>query len=106
MGFDSDIALIPFSDFAGDLSHRLRHGGAVAVTGEKGGAVAFLCNKGGIINGIAVDKAFRRQGIGSRLLFKVCSYIEGDVFVCASEQNTDFYLKNGFELTDTAVIAR
>lgn len=106
MGTDSDIALAPFPDFAPDLSHRLRHGGAATVADERGAAMAFLCPAGGIINGIAVDKAYRGQGIGSRLLFKICSYIEGDVFVCTSDENKEFYIKNGFSLIEKAVIAR
>lgn len=105
-GCDSDIQLPPFEDFAPDLSHRLRHGAATCVADKTGAAVAFLCDKGGIINGIAVDGVCRRQGVGSRMLSMLCSCINGDTFVCANEENTEFYIKNGFKTTDTAVIAR
>ncbi len=106
MGADCDISLAPFSDFAPDLSHRLRHGSAATVADKKCVALAFLCDMGGIINGISVDKAYRRQGIGSKILSQICSYIEGDVFVCANNINTEFYIKNGFTVTDKVVIAR
>ena len=55
-GEDGDIELPVFDVFAPDLSHRLRHGGAVAELTEFGAAVAFTCEYGGIINGIAVKK--------------------------------------------------
>lgn len=105
-GNDSDIALPPFEDFAPDTSHRLRHGGAVAAVSPFGAGLAYVSDNGGIINGIAIEKDCRRQGFGNKILRELCSYIDGDIFVCASNQNTDFYIKNGFEIIDKAVIAR
>ena len=105
-GEDSDISLPPFEDFAPDLSHRLRHGSAAAVCEEFGTALAFCCPKGGIINGIAVDRDRRFMGLGSSLLNTLCDRIGRDVFVCATDKSAEFYIKNGFEMLDTAVIAR
>jgi hypothetical protein len=106
MGCDGDIALPPYADFAPDLSHRLRHGAAVAIAHQNSAATAFLCKRGGIISGISVSKDCRGQGLGSTTLNKLCSYIGGQVFVCANQQNKDFYIKNGFSVLEKAVIAR
>lgn len=105
-GKDGDISLPCFEDFAADVSHRLRHGGAVAVTEDFGGALAFCCESFGIINGIAVKKGLRGKGLGRKLLNDICCCLHGEVFVCATENTADFYIKNGFEKTDTAVLIR
>lgn len=106
LGSDSDISLPPFELFAPDLSHRLRHGSALAISDEFGAALAFRSPEGGIINGIAVEKARRFKGFGSRLLQDLLKGLNGDVLVCASEKNEHFYIKNGFILLGQAVIAR
>ena len=105
-GEDGDITLPPFEIFAPDISHRLRHGGAVAIVNEFGGALAFTCSFGCVINGIAVKKEQRGRGLGKKLLEDICGYTEGDAFVCTSGKNADFYTKNGFERYDTAVLIR
>lgn len=105
-GDDGEITLPDFEVFATDVSHRLRHGGAVATLEDSGAAVAFSCDFGGIINGIAVNKASRANGIGSRLLKDVCDYLDGDVFVCTNENTAKFYIKNGFTECDKAVLIR
>ncbi len=106
LGEDGDISLPDFNYFAPDVSHRLRHFGAVAIANEHGAALAFCCDYGGIINGIAVDKRLRGCGKGSTLLTKAVSAIGGDVFVCCSDNNKGFYINNGFIQNDEAVIAR
>lgn len=104
-GADGDIVLPSFEDFAADVSHRLRHGGGVALTSKQGAALAFVCKNGGIINGISVYRSSRGKGIGSKLLNNLCEFINNNVFVCCSDENTEFYIKNGFALIDKAVIA-
>ena len=105
-GTDGDIALPSFEDFAADVSHRLRHGGGVAILEVFGAALCFFCENFGIINGIAVKKDCRGRGNGSKLLKNICGYLDGDVFVCAKTDTAEFYIKNGFEVCDTAVIIR
>lgn len=105
-GDDGGIDLPSFEIFAPDFSHRLRHNAAAATAESYGAAIAFCCNNGGIINGIVVDKSKRGQGLGSMLLNKLLKNLCGDVFVCSGKENTEFYVKNGFELIGKAVIAR
>lgn len=106
LGEDEDINLPTFENFAPDLSHRLRHGAAALVHEEFGTALAFCSPKGGIINGIAVDKSFRKKGLGSVLLNSLLEKLNGDILVCATDKSTDFYIKNGFAPLGQAVIAR
>lgn len=106
LGVDADISLPPFEAFAPDLSHRLRHGSAVAVCEEFGAALAFCCPYGGLINGVAVEKSLRFNRLGSLLLNELLKVLNGDILVCADEKSTEFYIKNGFEKLGQAVIAR
>ncbi len=105
-GEDGDISLPAFEDFAADVSHRLRHGGAAALLKDFGAAVAFMGKYGAVINGIAVKKESRGKGLGSYLLNNICDYLNGEVFVCTNENAAEFYIKNGFEVCDTAVLVR
>ena len=106
LGSDGDIFLPEFEFFAADISHRLRHGGAVAVLEDFGAALAFKSDFGGIINGISVNKESRGQGFGGKLLKNICEYLGGDVFVCTNEKTAEFYIKNGFEPCGSAVLIR
>ncbi|MBE6781312.1 MAG: hypothetical protein E7540_01110 [Ruminococcaceae bacterium] len=105
-GEDGDIVLPSFDEFAPDVSHRLRHGGAAAIVNEKGSALAFLSPYGGIINGISVENEKRGKGFGSSLLFELCELIGQDIFVCSGKKALEFYIKNGFSFLNNAVIAR
>ncbi len=97
-GRDVDIHLPSFEVFAPDVSHRLRHGGAVAAVKEEGAALAFLYEGGAVMTGIALSPASRGKGLGKRLLQELLSHIDGDFFVAANDKNKEFYLKNGFTL--------
>ena len=103
-GLDGDITLPSFEAFAPDISHRLRHGGAVAVMNDFGAGLAFLGDGCAIISGIAVGAEHRAKGHGSAILDELTGHINGDLFVLANEQNTPFYIKNGFAPCGTAVI--
>lgn len=105
-GEDGQINLPDFEVFAPDLSHRLRHGYGVAILKNFGGAVAFLSEFGSVINGISVKKEERGRGLGSLLLCELLKYLQGDVLVCTDDKTARFYIKNGFEVCDTAVIIR
>lgn len=105
-GEDGDISLPSFDDFAADVSHRLRHGGGVAVLEEYGAALGFCSEAGGIINGISVKKEYRGQGFGAKMLNRLCAAIGGEIFVATSSNTAKFYIKNGFSAFGTAVIIR
>ena len=106
LGEDGDIDLPSFENFAADISHRLRHGAAIAALDDNSAALGFKCDKGAIVNGISVKRELRGRGLGGRILGELLSYSDGDILAAAEEKNTEFYIKNGFEIIDTAVIAR
>lgn len=103
LGTDGDVALPCFEDFCGDISHRLRHGGAVSIVKDYGAALSFLYAGGGVISGISVDKSYRERGMGSQLLGEICEATGGNIFACTDEKNKDFYIKNGFSYIGDAV---
>ncbi len=103
LGDDGDVSLPCFEDFCLDISHRLRHGGAVAIAKDYGAALSFIYNGGGIISGISVDKSYRKNGFGSKLLGAICKKTGGDIFACTDEKNKEFYIKNGFSHIGNAV---
>ena len=105
-GSDVDIHLPPFEVFAPDVSHRLRHGGAVAVTREYGAALAFLYDGGGVMSGIALSPEFRGKGLGKSLLRELLANIDGDFFVAANDVNKNFYLRNGFTLSGSVCFGK
>ncbi len=98
LGSDVDIHLPSFEVFAPDVSHRLRHGGAVSTVSEYGAALAFLFDGGAVMSGIALSPEYRGKGLGKTLLLSLLSAIDGDFFVAANDINKNFYLKNGFTL--------
>ena len=106
LGSDVDIHLPSFEVFAPDVSHRLRHLAARAVLSEFGGALAFTYEGGAVMSGIAVSPDYRGKGKGKELLCKLLSLCDGGFFVAANEENTKFYLRNGFELKDKVVFGR
>ena len=75
-GEDGDITLPAFESFATDVSHRLRHGGGVAILEDFGAALCFCSERFGIISGISVKKELRGKGLGSKLLKDICGYLE------------------------------
>lgn len=105
-GEDGDIFLPPFEDFATDVSHRLRHGGGVALLEEYGAALGFCSSLGGIVNGISVKKEIRGHGFGKKLLDRLCSAIGGEIYVATSDNTAKFYIKNGFSCFEDVVIVR
>ncbi len=103
LGSDGDVALPCFEDFLLDISHRLRHQGAVAIVKDYGAALSFLYEGGGIISGISVDKSYRSKGLGSKLLREICEVTGGNIFACTDEKNKEFYIKNGFSYIGNAL---
>ena len=106
LGSDVDIHLPTFEVFAPDVSHRLRHGGAVAVLKKEGAALAFLYEGGGVMTGIALSPASRGKGLGKVLLGELLSHVDGDFFVAANDTNKEFYLRCGFTLSGKVCFGR
>ncbi len=98
-GSDVDIHLPCFEVFAPDVSHRLRHGSAVAVVKNEGAALCFTYDGGAAMTGIALSPVSRGKGLGKTLLSELLSLTDGDFFVAANDINKQFYLRNGFELS-------
>lgn len=99
-GSDVDIHLPDFEVFAPDVSHRLRHNAARMVVKEYGAALAFTYFGGAVMSGIALSPEYRGKGFGKALLSELLSRCDGDFFVAANDENTKFYLRNGFDLSD------
>lgn len=100
-----------FEPFYLDLSHKLRHQGALALTvpgddGIKGcGVVSSVSQRGAILSALAVRREFRRQGLGTQLVRRIESYFPGKTLYVFREQNKnkEFYKGLGYTKTDTWV---
>jgi ribosomal protein S18 acetylase RimI-like enzyme len=59
----------------------------------------------GQINNVVVEKKYRGQGIGQKLLSKILESSDKVTYILRSDPDTiDFYKKLGFEKADSAVI--
>ena len=100
-----------FEPFYLDLSHKLRHNEALALTerGPEGlracAVVSSISQRGAILSALAVREGMRRQGLGSRLVRRAESYFPGKMLYVFREQhkNKEFYKGLGFTKTDTWV---
>ncbi len=103
-----------FEPFYLDLSHKLRHGAALALTENRGGTLAgcalvsSISRKAILLSALAVREQYRRHGIGSGLVRKVESLFPGKtVYVFRDkEKNRLFYKELGYAKTDTWVYSR
>ena len=84
-----------------DLSHRIRHGAAVAFCDENAALVfSHITDNSAIISGVSVLPKSRKNGIGSKLLSRsIASVSRRNVFACADFKTASFYIKNGFTIT-------
>lgn len=82
-----------------DLSHRLRHNGAVAISIDDGCVCAAKSGSQLLITGIAVSPDKRRSGIGKKLLDSAVSQSNADcVWALTDEADAKrFYLGCGFD---------
>lgn len=102
-----------FEPFYLDLSHKLRHGGALAlaVEGVEGLAacavVSSVCRTGAILSALAVAEGCRRQGLGSALARDVEAYFPGRTLYVFREKDKhrEFYKNLGYVKADTWVYA-
>lgn len=100
-----------FEPFYLDLSHKLRHQAALALTvpGEGGltacAVVSSISQRGAILSALAVQEESRRQGIGSRLVRQMEGYFPGKAMYVFREKhkNQEFYRNLGYSKVDTWV---
>ncbi len=89
--------------FIADMSHRIRHNCATYVTGNFSAAALLYAGEYGILNGIAVNPESRKSGLGSATLNRLLSAFRGKHFyVCCTENNAPFYMKNGLKAVGEA----
>ena len=100
-----------FEPFYLDLSHKLRHQAALVLTvpekqGLRGCAVvSSISRDAAVLSALAVEKEYRRQGLGTQLVRGVERYFPGKILYVFREQNKnrEFYRSLGYEKTDTWV---
>lgn len=103
-----------FEPFYLDFSHKLRHEAALAVTEHRNSGLAgcsvvsSVSETSAIISAVAVDEAFRRQGIGSELIRRTESYFAGKTMYVFREKEAhrEFYRKLDYNKVDTWVYSR
>lgn len=96
MGEDGDITLPERTAFMADLSHRMRHGTAVAAV-YKGTAcvVPYISEGGGLICGVSAGQS-RGQGFAGMCVAAAVYKVEKPCFVICREALMPFYKKYGF----------
>ena len=87
-----------FNAWYPDISHRIRHGGAVAVEKEYGCAIALKSSIGALISGICVKKNSRNKGHGSVILQGLINTCGSNKIFALVEKDgpKQFYKNNGF----------
>ena len=87
-----------FNSWYPDISHRIRHGGAVAVEKEYGCAIALKSSIGALISGICVKENSRNKGHGSVILQGLINTCGSNKIFALVEKNgpKQFYKNNGF----------
>lgn len=90
-----------------DLSHRLRHGGALALGEYRRGklagcAVILMAKEQALLSALAVEEEFRGQGLGTRLVARAESALAGRKLYVLREsgRNQRFYQRLGYREVD------
>lgn len=103
---DGGMAL-EWEGFYLDISHRLRHGAAVAISRQAEGrlagcALAFLWGQEALLTAVAVRKECRGQGIGSALVRQMERLLGGRRIYLLREagKNRAFYRRLGYRPVD------
>lgn len=102
-----------FEAFYLDLSHRLRHGAAMVFTEYREETLAgcvvvsSVTESSAVISAVAVDEAFRRQGIGVELMRRAEQALAGKRLYLFKEKgrHEEFYQLLGYHKTDAWVVA-
>ena len=103
-----------FEPFYLDLSHKLRHQTALALTEHDQGhltgcaVVSAISENAAILSALAVLPEYRRQGIGTKLVHRTESCFPGKTLYVfrEKEKNREFYRELGFTKTDTWVYSQ
>ena len=103
-----------FEPFYLDLSHKLRHKGAAAVTRYEGeeltgcALVSSFSASGAVLSGVVVAERCRRQGIGTELVKEIESFFPGMTMYLLrqKDKHREFYRQLGYTKTDTWVFGR
>lgn len=92
-----------FESWYVDLSHRIRHGGAKALTLRMDGMIlasgilSSVTDKGAVLTAVRTQPEFRRMGYGSMLVRRLVADCKGTVYLMREQgRNEQFYLQNGF----------
>lgn len=102
-----------FEAFYLDLSHKIRHDAAFALTHYEGGGLAgcvvasSITDGAAILSAVVVQEAYRRRGIASRLMKKAEALLAGRTIYIFKEknQNDPFYKAMQYKKIDTWVTA-
>ncbi len=93
-----------FDSWYVDISHRIRHNSAKAVTLNYNDEIvssaifSSIYNNDAIITAVKTNPKFRKLGYGSALVSAMCCDISGDVYLMREkDKNESFYKKLGFE---------
>lgn len=99
-----DYSSADFESWYVDVSHRIRHGAAKAVTlninGEiiSSGIFSSIYNNDAILTAVSTQSEFRRMGYASALVSAMVCDINGKVYLMRDKnKNEEFYKKLGFE---------
>ncbi len=96
-GEDGDIALPERTSFIADLSHRMRHGSAMATIYKSAVCVVpFVTQSGALISGVATEKSARGSGFAGMCVAGTVNRLARPTFVVCSDSLAPFYRKFGF----------
>ena len=96
----TSFSLPDFDTWYPDMSHRIRHNGAVAISNNIGAAIGLKGNNCALISGICVDEKERKKGLGSQLLYDLIDNLSSSEIYALVDINgpINFYTKNGFSI--------
>lgn len=83
-----------------DMSHRIRHNGAVAISNKIGASIGLKGDNCALISGICIDRMKRKKGQGSQLLQELIDTLSSREIYGLVDINgpIEFYTKNGFSI--------
>ncbi len=97
--YNKNIKSVDKNGFYADLSHRIRHGTAMASIYENSATAlaSHITHDTAIISGVATLPNARGQGYGSEALNSLIATLgERNIFAASEESVVPFYLKNNF----------
>ena len=96
----TSFPLPDFDTWYPDISHRIRHNGAIALSNKYGAAIGLKGDNNALISGICIDKNARNKEHGSQLLQELIDNLSSSGIYALVDTNgpIDFYTKNGFSI--------